>query len=239
MHVQNVEDKSPGSTFLAKSLEAFGLVEIAIVLIIIGVLASIGMKGYKLIESAKAKALYQQIEDVRISAHMFKEKYHAWPGDYAQAQSAIHTDCLNGNGNGLIEGRNAEAQAEAGQFWTHLTLAELTNGLEVRQPGEQLVPSKHLLSGQMGGFLTLIQSFQKDMGPWVCLSQVDPSGSIKPCLTSKQASHIDQLFDDGDPLSGDIRASGEGESVGECLKESRYNFDSKSQACVVYFKLSY
>ncbi|MBN9564592.1 MAG: hypothetical protein J0G29_00595, partial [Alphaproteobacteria bacterium] len=220
---------------IQKPLEAFGLVEIAIVLIIIGILASLGMKGYKLIESAKVKALHQQIDDVRLATHMFKEKYHAFPGDFAGAQSAIHSNCLNGNGNGLIEGRNADSQSEAGQFWTHLTLAELVTGIEPSQSGQQLVPSKHLLSGKIEGFLTIQHSFKGDTGPWVCLSHVDSSGSLKPCLTPKQAADIDQAFDDGNPLSGDICASGENENTGACIKGNHYNLESKNQACMAYF----
>jgi hypothetical protein len=238
MHLLNEKQQSSNSTPLQKSLEAFGLVEIAIALIIIGILASLGMKGYKLIESAKTQALYQQIEDVRIATHMFKEKYHALPGDIADAQSSIHSDCLNGNGNGLIEGRNADSQSEAAQFWTHLILAELMNGIESSQPGHPLIPSKHLLSGKVDGFLTLQQNYLNDTGPWICLSHVDSSGGIKPCLTPKQASHIDRTFDDGDPVSGGIRASGEGESAGECTRSNHYNLENKTQACVVYFKLS-
>ena len=233
----NAQNKPSNSILREKCLEAFGLVEIAIVLIIIGVLAGLGMKGYKLIESAKARALFQQIEDIRIATHMFREKYQAWPGDYARAQKDIHHECISGNGNGLIEGGSAEGDGEAVQFWNHLIHADLANGIEPKQGGAPLVPSKHLPSGKMNGFLIVEPTFQDELGPWVSLSQVSSSGKVSGCLTPKQAAHLDQVFDDGNPLTGDIRASSDSEMAGGCMKEDGYNFNVKAQACRIYFKL--
>ena len=86
----------------------FTLVEIAIVLVIIGLLLSGVLKGQELINSAKVKNLAQDFRTVPTSIYAYQDKFRALPGDDSGAVShlcASTPGCTaNGNANGAIDG---------------------------------------------------------------------------------------------------------------------------------------
>lgn len=96
----------------------FSLVEIAIVLLIIGVIIGGVLKGQDLIESAKIKATIQQINEYKMASASFADRYSALPGDYAQASHDLGAEIPNGNGDGIIE---------PDMFWQQLAAAKLVS----------------------------------------------------------------------------------------------------------------
>jgi prepilin-type N-terminal cleavage/methylation domain-containing protein len=112
----------------------FTLVEIAIVLVIIGLLLSSVIKGQELIQSARVRNLIALQDSVKAAFFGFQDRYHALPGDYASASTNMScptNPCLNGNGNGLIEVSatpvSGSVQAEYLLSWTHLSAAGFLN----------------------------------------------------------------------------------------------------------------
>ncbi len=82
----------------------FTLIEIAIVLVIIGLLLGGVLKGQELITSARVRNLISQQDGVKAAYFGFLDRFRALPGDYSQASANIANVAAgaNGNGNGQI-----------------------------------------------------------------------------------------------------------------------------------------
>src|SRR5512147_646392 len=95
----------------------FTLVEIAIVLVIIGLLLGGILKGQELINSAKVKSLATDFRTVPVFIYGYQDKFRALPGDDAQATTHVSGATANGNGNGIIDGSWDDSTGEAFNFW--------------------------------------------------------------------------------------------------------------------------
>lgn len=110
----------------------FTLIEIAIVLVIIGLLLGGVLKGQELITSARVRNLISQQDGIKAAYFGFLDRFRALPGDYAQAVANIPnvTAGSNGNGNGQITA-NTVAGATIDEHiaaWDHLSKAGFING---------------------------------------------------------------------------------------------------------------
>ena len=84
----------------------FTLIEIAIVLVIIGLLVGGVLKGQELITGARVRKLDLSAGRYQSRVLSFQDRYRALPGDYAAADTNINCDGSawpKGNGNGSIE----------------------------------------------------------------------------------------------------------------------------------------
>ena len=113
----------------------FTLIEIAIVLVIIGLLVGGVLKGQELITGARVRNLISQQDGIKAAFFGFQDRYRALPGDYAAADTNINcgaNPCAKGNGNARIESAstpiNASATHEETLVWSHLTSAGFLNG---------------------------------------------------------------------------------------------------------------
>lgn len=109
----------------------FTLIEIAVVLVIIGLLLGGVMKGQELINSAKVKNLATDFRNIPVFIYTYQDKYRALPGDDANAPTHVSGVSASGGtqGNGIIEGKwNDTANSEAFTFWQHVRLAGLLSG---------------------------------------------------------------------------------------------------------------
>lgn len=94
----------------------FTLVELAIVLVIIGLILGMAFKGKDLIDGAKVKNLAAQHQKIIAGINIFYEKYGSYPGDGCGAgQPAAGTAVCNGTRDGVISNGN-----EATAFWVAL-----------------------------------------------------------------------------------------------------------------------
>jgi prepilin-type N-terminal cleavage/methylation domain-containing protein len=106
-----------------KLQRGFTLVEIAIVLVIIGLLLGGVLKGQEMITNAKVRNLADQGSAIKAAYFAFQDRYHALPGDYSQATNNINGAIANGGGNGQIG-----STAERGLVWQHLAAAGFITG---------------------------------------------------------------------------------------------------------------
>src|SRR5437879_12459946 len=119
----------------------FTLVEIAIVLVIIGLLLGGILKGQEMITQAKIKNVINDFNGITVAITSYQDRYRALPGDdkNATARWTIQAPA-SGDGNGVIAGLyNANdtsgtggapaAAAESNLFWQHLRIAGFVPGL--------------------------------------------------------------------------------------------------------------
>jgi prepilin-type N-terminal cleavage/methylation domain-containing protein len=108
--------------------KGFTLIEIAIVLVIIGLLLGGVLKGQELITSARVRNLISQQDGIKAAFFGFQDRYRALPGDYAAASTNINGVTIAGDGNGRIEAPNTSGTYETILAWNHLTAAGFLNG---------------------------------------------------------------------------------------------------------------
>jgi prepilin-type N-terminal cleavage/methylation domain-containing protein len=114
---------------MKRNANGFTLIEIAIVLVIIGLLLGGVLKGQELITGARVRNLISQQDGIKAAFFGFQDRFRALPGDYAAASTNINGVTINGNGNGRIE-NNATGGFTHEEIlaWNHLTSAGFLNG---------------------------------------------------------------------------------------------------------------
>jgi type II secretory pathway pseudopilin PulG len=113
-----------------RKLSGFTLIEIAIILVIIGLLLGGILKGQELINSTKVKSLAHDFRSIPTYIYGYGDKYHALPGDDKAATSHVPGATNNGNGNDVIDGKYIPQALtdETLNFWQHVRLAGLASG---------------------------------------------------------------------------------------------------------------
>ena len=101
----------------------FTLVEIAIVLVVVGLILGGVFKGQALIDSARARALTSEVSGISSAWYSFQERYRSLPGDFADAATQIDGAAVSGNGNGRLD----DGRERAG-VWQQLALAGFIGG---------------------------------------------------------------------------------------------------------------
>ncbi|MBT8764142.1 prepilin-type N-terminal cleavage/methylation domain-containing protein [Desulfohalobiaceae bacterium Ax17] len=85
-----------------KREEGFTLVELAIVLVIVGLLIAGVLKGRSLIQEAKVKNVMKAVDSIRAATLTFYDRYGMYPGDENSANFP-DGDTHDGDGDGQIE----------------------------------------------------------------------------------------------------------------------------------------
>ena len=107
----------------------FTLIEIAIVLVIIGLLLGGVLKGQELINTARVRALNNNVDGITAAWFSFQDRYRAFPGDYTQASVNLPGAPTDGDGNGLVgDAGGADSPSERAMIWMHLEAAGYITG---------------------------------------------------------------------------------------------------------------
>ena len=190
---------------MKRNQSGFTLIEIAIVLVIIGLLLGGVLKGQELINSAKVKNLATDFRNIPVYIYGYQDKFRAVPGDDAQAQShvgATATLCSGGAGhclpgNGLIEGPwdSSTTTDESQLFWQQVRLAGLAAGPTT---GDMLP------TNSVGGVIGITSgAYNPDSSP------TPIPGTYIICsagILGKFAKQLDIQMDDGGASTGSVRA---------------------------------
>lgn len=217
-----------------KFSQGFTLLELAVVLVVIGLIAGGVLVGRELIQQAQIRKQMAQLDEYNVSINTFRGKYNCMPGDCATAEQLGLGDGtgLNGDGNGDINTID-----EPLMLWYHLFKAGLHETSYPIGPSDPIIPDKATppvkLKGQ--GFIYptqisyLTYGFNEAGGVWLFSSVKVDYQSATPLLTLgyswgllstldynslislNQGLYkgtipliIDTKFDDGRPLTGRI-----------------------------------
>src|ERR1039457_1949234 len=108
---------------MKRNQSGFTLVEIAIVLVIIGLLLGGVLKGQELITQAKIKNVAKDFDSVTTAILGYQDRYKALPGDDKNA-AGRWSGLSSGNGDGNIDGTyGGGSSSETGYFWADLRSA--------------------------------------------------------------------------------------------------------------------
>ncbi len=178
--------------------KGFTLVEIAIVLVIIGLLLGGILKGQEMITQAKTKNIIADFSGISAAYHGYQDRYRTIPGDDngAAARWATAPAAVSGSGNGVVAGAyNADCTVatppESCQWWDHLRRSGFVAGSGAQQPFNAAAGMIGVQTGDgaggaiFGGFSGLI----------ICSAN----------LPDKIAIAVDTQMDDGVPSTGTVR----------------------------------
>ena len=188
----------------------FTLVEIAIVLVIIGLLLGGILKGQEMITQAKIKNVIADMSGVSAAMYGYQDRYRALPGDDKGAATRWSSPAATGGtvGNGVIEGawNSTTLTLESMLFWDHLRRAGFVSGSGADNPF-------NAVSGKMGvqtsnGLAPTDANFKNGI-----LSDGATPATVFTALVlctanlpDKIAISIDAQMDDGDGKKGNVRA---------------------------------
>jgi prepilin-type N-terminal cleavage/methylation domain-containing protein len=176
----------------------FTLIEIAIVLVIIGLLLGGVLKGQELITSARVRNIISQQDGVKAAYFGFLDRFRALPGDYSLASTNIANVAAgaNGNGNGQILTSATDVIDEYIAVWDHLSKAGFINGsytyaASPENPGT--APTS-----PYARYIQVIYDSVYGAGGGALRHNIKTGNGIP----SELLSEIDRKIDDGNPVTG-------------------------------------
>ena len=194
---------------MRRSQSGFTLIEIAIVLVIIGLLLGGVLKGQELINSAKVKNFANDFRNIPVFIYGFQDKYRALPGDHSAVTTILPTanqasTPAGTQGNGQINGNwdTATLTDESMVFWQHVRLGGLATGGTVVANDSTYWPVN--ADGGRIGIESGAANFIQNTDGTTFLQ-----GAYIVCSTGilgKFALQLDTTMDDGNPQTGSMRA---------------------------------
>ena len=191
------------SMSIKKAQAGFTLIEIAIVLVIVGLLLGGVLQGQQLIENSRVRAAANDFNGVPAAAFSYMDRYRRFPGDdgnagAVQARGGAWANVTSGgNNNGTLDGAIGNTFNPTGEllgFWQHLRASGFIPGSPATT-GAAAAPQN-----PFGGLIGINSSAIQGM----------PAGVNKLCMNNvggSAALALDGRLDDGLPNSGNFRAN--------------------------------
>lgn len=198
-----------------KKQSGFTLVEIAIVLVIIGLMLGGVLKGQEMINSAKVKNLVNDFRSTSTLVYGYQDRFKSFPGDQGtdQLAAAFGTGkasvCTAGSagcatGNGRIDGgwNDPDEKSESYVFWQHVRLANLATGTTV------LGDANYLPRNADGGIIGVESGLSSAGAAAPMIAGM--RGAYYICsgnILGRNAKQIDITMDDGNSETGSVRVT--------------------------------
>lgn len=204
-----------------KQQNGFTLVELAIALMVIGLLIGGVLKGQELIESARMTQTIRDLESYNTATMIFQNTYNSLPGDIKKPQripNCTSTYCLMaGDGNKKV-GDYSDWGNENKTYWLHLAQAGMLSGIDQNATwsSPEDMDTTVFPETKLGGH-TYIYNVNVNQGNstypqgvkgnYYYLGEYSTSSSVmEGAFTIATLSRLDEKLDDGKPRSGDVMA---------------------------------
>ena len=206
--------------------KGFTLVELAIVMVIIGLLIGGILKGQEMINNAQVSATIAQMKGIDAATSTFRDMYDALPGDITNPGTRL-VNCTAapcntaGNGNSVLTNAPGSVANENLSFWSHLNAADLLTGIDgsATTAWGFGVPATKVGGGLTVGYTAngaLTNGYGTGRGGhWLMLQGV-PGTAASTVLEPGQAARIDRKMDDGAPNTGSVISSGAAVGATSC-----------------------
>jgi len=205
---------------MKRNQSGFTLIEIAIVLVIIGLLLGGVLKGQELINSARVKNLATDFRNIPVFIYGYQDKFKAIPGDdtgvvtHVGATGTLATTPATKQGNGVIDGlwNSQTSTDESYLFWQHVRLAGLAPGVTTI-PGAPAVGDGYHPVNAAGGEIGI----QSNNGTFATITSnaagtagTGMTGTYIICsqgILGKFVKQLDTTMDDGNTDTGSLRTA--------------------------------
>lgn len=180
----------------ARRRDGFTVIELAVVMIIIGLIVGLVVKGQSLIARGQVKQLVNQKRDIAAAFYDYYDRFAYFAGDDPGASSRF-SGATNGNGNGRVgvgsgatlpDFSCARTGSEQCDLWFELRQANLLSGTGFTNP-------RHVFNGNVA--LTYNTLGAEGAGHWLAFQN----------LPSDVCRALDKRYDDGVWNTGGIRGT--------------------------------
>ena len=183
----------------------FTLIELAIVLVIIGLLLGGVLRGQELINSAKVKNMARDFQNVQVYMYGYQDRFRVLPGDDHNA--VVHVGAAvnpaNGAQNGVLEGtwNTVTAADETCAIWEQIRRANLAPGSTVVSCAANNTYQPRNADGGIIGVQSVATGIPEITGM---------TGTYVVCSNSilgRFAAQLDSTLDDGAGNTGIVRVA--------------------------------
>lgn len=251
-----------------RALQAFSLVELSVVLVIIGLLTGGVLVGQYMIRQAEMQSVVNEFAKFKAANIQFASQYDGKPGDLNDAESYFGTDpngcptnsvrtprkeTCNGNGDRSV------ADGERFRAWQQLAAAELIqgsfSGVQGAGGANHAVAGQNVPAGRLAGstyfYHTLagLTAGNTNYFPLAIDSEAVMLGGAvantwphSPLFTPRQQAQLDSKMDDGKPASGGVyalRSALNPLCTTSDAADAEYNFSKAAPACSMLYLLDY
>jgi prepilin-type N-terminal cleavage/methylation domain-containing protein len=184
MQLKNMTQRSQ------QTVRGFTLVEMAIVLVIVGLILGGILTARSIIRSAQVKDGIKALNDMTAAAQQFRDRYGMWPGDFTNATAQIASlVCANGNGDGQVSSAAESDCASESLIRAGLIRGTAGQPVRMRDTTFSITGATAALSGVTGL-----------PAGWVNVVRVQT-------LDCDMAVQMDKAVDDGNLSTGSFRSN--------------------------------